>query len=128
MCHTSKAYQVLIEPKALDMWANAVPMELMLSACRYYQTKLLGRRGKRVKIVTLVAFWPPPTSAPYSFPPLAWCLQVSLDFSWLFDRLPPLCLPPDADETSLFSLFVLLHQSPTAATIRVSARANLTWV
>ncbi|KAM6488107.1 hypothetical protein HDV62DRAFT_376721 [Trichoderma sp. SZMC 28011] len=33
MCHTSKAYQVLVEPQALDMWANAVPMELMLSAC-----------------------------------------------------------------------------------------------
>lgn len=49
MCHTSKAYQVLVEPQALGVWANAVPMELMLSACRYYQTKLLGRRGKRKK-------------------------------------------------------------------------------
>lgn len=45
--HVPRFQGLLANPQSLGMWTNAVPMELMLSACSYYQTKPLGRRGRR---------------------------------------------------------------------------------
>lgn len=88
-----------------------------------YQAKLLGWRGKRKRRRRCSFFFGQPP-APCPFPPLAWwhlSFHVSLDvvpshgYLTVFPVVYLYGLSPEADETSLFGLFVLLHQSPTAA-------------